>query len=128
MSWQPKAWKYKQTTGTWEADPTQISSICYQGDKFLVLDKRINAFTIYKRTAYGEDLVAAIRNVEDRNYDRSAEYWQKVLLRNSNFDEAYIGIADSLYRAGNYEEAQEYYKYAFDAEGYSKSYAKIRKG
>ncbi|MBQ4037859.1 MAG: YIP1 family protein [Clostridia bacterium] len=107
---------------------TQISSICYQGDKFLVLDKSINAFTIYKRTAYGEDLVAAIRNVEDRNYDRSAEYWHKVLLRNSNFDEAYIGIADSLYRAGNYEEAQEYYKYAFDAEGYSKSYAKIRKG
>ena len=28
MSWQPRAWKYKQTTGTWEADPTQISSIC----------------------------------------------------------------------------------------------------
>ncbi len=107
---------------------TSISSVCYQGDKFLVLDRTNNSFTIYKRTAYGEDLMAAIQNVEDRNYDQSAKYWQKVLLRNSNFDEAYIGIADSHYRAGEYEEAQEYYRAAYNAEGYSKSYAKIRKG
>ncbi len=105
-----------------------ISSICYQGDKFIVLDKTSSSFTIYKRTAYGEDLTAAIRNVEDRNYDQSAYYWEQVLLRNSNFDEAYIGIADSYYRAGDYETAQEYYAAAYDASGYSKSYAKIRKG
>ncbi len=107
---------------------TAISSICYQSDKFLVLDSTNNAFTVYKRTAYGEDLLAAIQNVEDRNYDQSAKYWQKVLLRNSNFDEAYIGIADSYYRSGEYEKAQEYYAAAYNAEGYSKSYAKIRKG
>lgn len=106
---------------------SSISSICYQGDKFITLDKATGSFTIYKRTAYGEDLVAAIRNVEDRNYDQSAEYWRKVLLRNSNFDEAYVGIADSYYRAGDYENAQKNYKYAYDAEGYSKSYSRIRK-
>ena len=106
---------------------SSISSICYQGDKFIALDKGTGSFTIYKRTAYGEDLVAAIRNVEDRNYDQSAEYWRKVLLRNSNFDEAYVGIADSYYRAGDYENAQKNYKYAYDAEGYSKSYSRIRK-
>lgn len=105
-----------------------ISSICYQNDKFLVLDRTNNAFTIYKRTAYGEDLMSAIQNVEDRNYNQSAVFWEKVLLRNSNFDEAYIGIADSHYRAGEYEKAQEYYAAAYDAEGYSKSYSRIRKG
>ncbi len=88
---------------------TMISSICYQQDKFITLDKTSSSFTIYKRTAYGEDLTAAIRNVEDRNYDQSAYYWEQVLLRNSNFDEAYVGIADSYYRSGNYEKAQEYY-------------------
>lgn len=103
-----------------------ISSICYQGDKFIVLDKTNNCLTLYKRTEYGEDLVAAIRNVEERNYDQSALYWEQVLLRNSNFDEAYVGIADSLYRAQNYAEAQEYYAAAYDADGYSKSYTKIR--
>ncbi len=105
-----------------------ISSICYQGDKFITLDKSANSFTVFKRTAYGEDLAAAIRNVEDRNYDQSAYYWQQVLLRNSNFDEAYIGIADSLYRAGEYEKSQEYYAASYDAEGYSKAYSRIRKG
>ena len=105
-----------------------VSSICYQQDKFLVLDRTNNSFTIYKRTAYGESLMAAIQNVADRNYDKSAVYWQEVLLRNSNFDEAYIGIADSYYRAGDYEKAQEYYAAAYDAEGYSKSYSRIRKG
>ncbi len=104
-----------------------VSAICYQGSSFLALDKTSNCFTIYKRTEYGEYLTAAVQNVEDRNYDQSAYYWQQVLLRNSNFDEAYIGIADSLYRSGDYEGAEEYYSYAYDAEGYSKSYTKIRK-
>ena len=105
-----------------------ISSICYQNDKLLVLDRNNNSFTIYKRTAYGESLMAAIQNVEDRNYDQSAKFWQEVLLRNSNFDEAYIGIADSYYRAGEYEKAQEFYAASYDDEGYSKCYSKIRKG
>ncbi len=107
---------------------TAASSICYQGEKFLVLDKSVNAFTIYKRTAYGEDLVAAVRNVEERNYSESARYWDEVLKKNSNFDEAYVGIADSLYRAGDYKAAQDKYADAFDAEGYSKCYSRIRKG
>ncbi len=106
---------------------TSISSICYQNDKLLVLDRSNNAFTIYKRTAYGESLMAAIQNVEDRNYDQSKFYWEEVRKNNSNFDEAYIGIADSLYRAGLYEEAQEEYAAAYDADGYSKSYSRIRK-
>ncbi len=107
---------------------SSISSICYQKDKLLVLDRNNNCFTIYKRTAYGESLMAAIQNVEDRNYDQSAKFWQEVLLRNSNFDEAYIGIADSYYRAGEYEKAQEFYAASYDDQGYSKSYAKLRKG
>ncbi len=104
-----------------------VSAICYQGSVFLALDKQSAAFTTYKRTEYGDYLTAAVRNVEERNYDQSAKYWNEVLLRNSNFDEAYIGIADSLYRSGDYEGAEEYYAYAYEAEGYSKSYSRIRK-
>lgn len=104
-----------------------LSAICYQGKKFLALDRTTGGFTVYKRTDYGENLVAAIRNVEDRQYDKSAEYWKEVLLRNSNFDEAYVGIANSLFLSGKYQEAQTYYKYAFNAQGYSNCYAKIRK-
>lgn len=105
-----------------------LGAICYQGDKFLALDRTINSFTVYKRTAYGDDLFSAVQNVEERNYDQSAVHWKEVLLRNSNFDEAYIGIGDSLYRAGDYKGAQEYYRYAYNASGYSKCFSRIRKG
>ncbi len=106
-----------------------LGAICYQGDKFLVLDRtEPSSFTVYKRTAYGDALFAAVENVEERNYDQSAVHWNEVLLRNSNFDEAYIGIGDSLYRAGDYKGAQEYYRSAYDAEGYSKCFSRIRKG
>ena len=105
-----------------------LGAICYQGDKFLSLDRATNSITVYKRTAYGDDLFSAVRNVEERNYDQSAVHWKEVLLRNSNFDEAYIGIGDSLYRAGDYAGAQEYYSYAYNAKGYSKCFSRIRKG
>lgn len=105
-----------------------ISSICYQGSAFLALDRTANpSITVYKRTEYGDALVSAIQNVEDRNYDQSAVYWQEILQKNANFDEAYVGIGDSYYRAGNYEEAQKYYAAAYDADNYSKCYARLRK-
>ena len=106
-----------------------ITSICYQGANLIVMDKTAarNSFTVYKRTAYGEALTDAIRNVEERNYDQSEKYWNEVLEKNSNFDEAYVGIADAQYRNGEYELAQSNYAAAYDAEGYSKCYAKMRK-
>ena len=106
---------------------SNLGAICYQGDKFLALDRSNNSITVYKRTAYGDDLFAAVQNVEERNYDQSAIHWKSVLLRNSNFDEAYIGIGDSLYRAGDYKGAMEQYRFAYNAEGYSKCFSRIRK-
>jgi hypothetical protein len=48
-------------------------------------------------------------------------------MRNSNFDAAYIGIGQSLFRLGQYEEAIEYYKSAYDTSNYSNAFVEIRK-
>ncbi len=104
-----------------------IQSVVYKGSDMLILDKSNDTITIYKRTDYGDTLVAALQNTQDRLYDKAAIYWEQILQKNSNFDMAYIGIGDSLYRQGNYNEAMEMYQMAHAVEDYSNSFKQIRK-
>ena len=93
----------------------------------LVLDKENDAITVYKRTAYGDILVKALKNQRDRNFDLATEDWKEILRSNSNFDMSYIGIGKALYRQGKYEEAMDMYKYAYDTENYSEAWQQVRK-
>lgn len=104
-----------------------LSSLTYKGQDMIVMDKTTDSITVFKRTQYGDMLTAALQNQIDRNYSESEHYWTEILQRNLNFDQSYIGIGDSLYRAGKYEEALSYYEYAYDTEGYSEAYKQIRK-
>ena len=105
----------------------ELVSIDYQGSKMLLLDRYYNSFTVYKRTAYGDLLTEAIQTTEDKQYDKAVDYYVEILQRNNNYDAAYIGIAQSKYREGNYEQAMKYYKYAYNPEDYSEAYQAYRK-
>ncbi len=102
-------------------------SITYLDSDILVLDKVGNNISVYRRTEYGDLLLDAIRNTNERNYDKTADYWEEILKRNNNFDTAYIGIGKSLYRKAEYENSLEYFKAAYDTENYSESFKEIRK-
>jgi len=104
-----------------------LAGIAYHGDKLLLLDKDNDSFTVYRRTEYGDVLITALENQNNRNYEAEVDDWYNILKRNNNFDVAYLGIADAMFRDGNYEEAMEMYKAAFDTQGYSDSYKQIRK-
>ena len=104
-----------------------LISVDYQGTNMLLLD-RDGSVTVYKRTAYGDLLAAALQNTEDQQYDKAVDYYISILQHNNNYDAAYVGIADSLYRDGEYIQAMKYYKYAYNTEGYSKAYQAFRKG
>ena len=107
---------------------TQIGGICYQGDKMLVIDKARANFTVYRRTEYGDILINALRNQNERNYDLAVDDWQEILKRNNNFDLAYIGIGRAFARDGEYEKAMEYFKYSHEKENrYSAAYKEVRK-
>ena len=104
-----------------------LNAITYQGDMMLLLDKSDASFTVYERTEYGDILINALENQNNRHFDRAIDDWQNILQRNSNFDTAYIGIGNAYYRNGRYEEAMDSYRLAYDTENYSVAYQEIRK-
>ena len=106
---------------------TAISSVIYQGDTMLILDRTNCNLTVYERTEYGDILAGAIANQNMQLYDDAIADWTEILKRNSNFDAAYIGIGNALYRSGDYEDSLAYYRAAYDTNNYSKSYQEIRK-
>lgn len=99
-----------------------IEGIAYQGDRILLLDKTDDSITIYNRTEYGDILINALKNNNERNYDLAVNDWRAILQRNSNFDAAYVGIGKALYRGGDWEGAMEYFKAAYDTANYSNSF------
>ena len=106
---------------------SSIEAIAYLDNDILLLDKTSDSIAVFRRTEYGDLLLSAIRNTNERNYDTTIDYWTEILKRNNNFDTAYIGIGKSLYRSAEYEESLEYYKSAYDTKNYSESFKEIRK-
>lgn len=108
---------------------TAIKSIVYQGDRLLVLDGngKTQSLTVYNRTEYGNVLIQALHHQNTRQYDLAIEDWKEILMRNSNYDAAYIGIGQALYRSGEFEEALKYYESAYDTANYSVAYQELRK-
>ena len=104
-----------------------IAGIVYQGDKLLILDKTGNSFTVFERTEYGNELIRALEHQNNRQYNLAADDWNEILTRNSNFDAAYIGIGQALYRAGEYEESLKSFEAAYDTKNWSESFKEIRK-
>ena len=105
---------------------SNIKAVCYQGNNLMLLDKDNGSFTVYRRTEYGDILIKALENQNNRNYDAEVDDWTEILKRNNNFDVAYIGIASAMFRDGNFDGAMEYYKAAYDNGGYSNSYKMVR--
>lgn len=104
-----------------------LVGITYHGDKILLLDKTNLTFTVYRRTEYGDILIEAIADQNNLENANAADGWAEILKRNNNFDLAYIGIGQSLYRSGNYAEALKYFVSAKDMSDYSKAFQNLRK-
>ena len=104
-----------------------LVAIDYQGTNMLLLDRANNSITLYKRTGYGDLLAEAIQNTEDKQYEKAVDYYINILQRNNNYDTAYIGIAQSLYRDGEYLQAMKYFRLAYNTADYSEAYQAYRK-
>ena len=113
--------------GTQTGNIDSIEAIAYQGSKILILDKTNDNIITFRRTEYGDLLLAALEHDNNRMYDATIDDWTEILKRNNNFDAAYIQIGKALYRQGEYEQAMDYYKSAYETENYSEAYKEVRK-
>ena len=104
-----------------------LAGIVYQGDNMLLLNATDATFTVYNRTEYGNVLIGALKNQNERQNDKAIKDWEEILKRNSNFDAAYIGIGNALSNENKFEESLTYYKSAYDTANYSNSYKELRK-
>ncbi len=102
-------------------------ALTYKGDDLLVLDARTASITVFNRTEYGEQFAKAINLQNNRKYTEAAKEWEKLLQMNSNYEQAYNGIATAYMRMGKYKEAMENYRYGNDLDGYGEAYAAYRK-
>lgn len=106
---------------------SSIEAIAYQGDTMLILDKGTNSIVIFERTEYGDLLLDAIAAENSLDYTYAISCWERVLQRNSNFDAAYVGIGNAMYRNGEYKESLQYFETAYDTDNWSNSYKEVRK-
>lgn len=113
--------------GTMLGNLGSIEAIAYQDTTMLVLDKTNNNITIFRRTEYGDILLSAIAAESTQDYDLAINLWTDVLKRNSNFDSAYVGIGQAMYRNKDYENSLTYFESAYDTSNWSASYQAIRK-
>ena len=114
--------------GGMKGNITTLVGITYHGDSLILLDRATASFTVYRRTEYGDILINAIKNQNERKYDTAVTDWQEILKRNNNFDVAYIGIGKALARNGDYREAMTYFKASHEKEGnYASAFQEIRK-
>jgi hypothetical protein len=104
-----------------------IEAITYQDTNMLLLDKTNNSMTVFKRTEYGDILLQAIEAENSQQFDLAIDLWTEVLKRNSNFDSAYVGIGQAMFRNKDYHSSLTYFESAYDTGNWSASYKEIRK-
>ena len=113
--------------GTMLGNLGSIEAIAYQGDNMLVLDKTNDNITVFQLTEYGDILLQAIKAESTQDFELAINLWTEVLKRNSNFDSAYVGIGQAMYRNKDYVNSLTYFESAYETENWSASYKEIRK-
>jgi hypothetical protein len=104
--------------------PTAIE---YFNESLLVMDSVAASLTVFNPTEYGKLIHGALDDYVKGNYERSAQMWEQVLVSNTNYDLAYIGLGRALLRQERYEEAMYYFKLKYDTANYSKAFQQYRK-
>jgi len=111
-------------TGTFR----QLTAADYDAqNRLFALDCNAGKITVFAPTGYGALVDKAISLSSDRKYEEAVEVYEQILLENSNFDLANIGIGTAKMRQGKYEEAMYYFKLANDVDNYSEAYSEHRR-
>ena len=96
------------------------------GDKLLVLDSTKCRLTVFEPTGFGTLVEEAVLLYNDGRYAEAKSLWSQVLEKNVNYEIAYDGIGKAYFEEGNYAQAMEAFRYAYNRENYSDAFEEQR--
>lgn len=104
---------------------TNVTAVEAYNSVVYVLDSRKNSITTFKRTEFGNIVHEAMDLYNLGKYEEASGPWQEVLIRDSNYWFAYIGLGNSELSQGNYEQAMKYF-YRNSRAGYNRAFKQYR--
>ena len=102
--------------------PTAIEN---RGGRVFVTDGRKNNITIFKLTEFGAMVQNAIEMFNRGLYQEAKEPFEEILLRDSNYWFAYVGLGNAYYTMGEHEKAMDYF-YMNSKMGYNRAFKEYR--
>lgn len=102
--------------------PTAIENL---NGKVYVTDGRKNTITTFKLTEFGEMVHSAVEMFNRGLYQEAKEPFEEIILRDSNYWFAYIGLGNAYYTMGENEIAMDYF-YMNSRGGYNRAFKEYR--
>ena len=96
------------------------------GEDILVVDQKKNSIFVFSPTDYALNVRKALMLMDNNDFEGSAEVWNAILESNDNSYLCYQGLGRIADYQGNYKQAMEYYKLAYDQDGYALAYQQYR--
>lgn len=98
------------------------------GDKIIILDgaKTRNDITVFKCTAFGNELHQAFYYYDEGLYVEAVPYWNEVVKRDGCYTYAHIGLGKAELKNHNYKAAMKRFKIAHSRKNYDKAFEYYR--
>lgn len=104
---------------------TSPSAVENLNTRVYVTDARKNSITIFKLTEFGALVQGAIELFNRGLYTEAKEPFEEVLMRDSNYWFAYLGLGNAYYTLGDYQTAMDYF-YMHGRGGYNRAFTEFR--
>lgn len=106
---------------------TQLEGMTFDGEYLYTLDSAEATVTVLKRTEYGDLINEVIGYQDRREFDKADKLWQEILVKNNNFDMAYLGLGKIALEEGDYDTAMHYFKLINNKNYWAKAFELSRK-
>lgn len=106
---------------------TQLTGMAFNDNYLYTLDTSDATVTVYQKTEYGSLIDEVIGYQDNREFDKANELWQEILVKNNNFDMAYLGLGKIALEDADYDLAMHYFKLINNKDYWEKAFELSRK-
>ena len=105
--------------GTQSGTFQSARALALNGSDVLVCDGMNGTVTVFRRTAFGDRLLAAQTQTLNGDHTAAKESWQQIARSDKNCQPAYRGLARAYLAEGDHETALDYARSGYDRETYA---------